>query len=355
LSVLAATIAPIGDKTRAESFMIDIDFLWVGEKAKTGDAITCQFTDPETGQDVVIVIDGGFVETGDRIASHVRRYYGTSRIDLVICTHPDDDHIRGLFTLIEQLDVARLLIHRPADYGYTGDNVKSELVDDLIATAHDNGTIVDGGFAGTTYFGGALTVAGPSEAYYKELLAEQVEYSSLTASIGRALSKAASTVKEAIRSLGSDPGETMTGDNGGTTPRNNTSIVTNLEIDGNRALFTGDAGVPALNRAADHLDAASKSSTIDFFDVPHHGSRHNLDRDTLTRLLGPIVGDYPVGSAFVSIGKEADEFPRPEVANALRRRGHPVRATRGINIRWNRGAAGRADYSPVEAIDWLQE
>ena len=135
--------------------MIEIDFLWVGEKANTGDAITCRFTDPATGQDVVIVIDGGFVETGDRIASHVRQYYGTSRVDLVICTHPDDDHIRGLFAVIEELDVARLLIHRPAEYGYTGDNVKSGLVDDLITTARNNGTTVDGGFAGTTYFGGA--------------------------------------------------------------------------------------------------------------------------------------------------------------------------------------------------------
>ena len=287
--------------------MIEIDFLWVGEKANTGDAITCHFTDPATGQDVVIVIDGGFVETGDRIASHVRQYYGTSRVDLVICTHPDDDHIRGLFAVIEELDVARLLIHRPADYGYTSDNVKSGLVDDLIATARDNGTIVDHGFAGTTYFGGALTIAGPSEAYYQEMLAEQVGYSSPTASVVRALSKAASAVVVAIRSLGRDPGETMTDDNGGTTPRNNTSIVTNLAVDGSRAFFTGDAGVPALNRAADHLDAAGKSGAIEFFDVPHHGSRHNLDPDTLTRLLGPIVGDDAVGSAFVSIGREAED------------------------------------------------
>jgi beta-lactamase superfamily II metal-dependent hydrolase len=335
--------------------MIDIDFLWVGEKTNTGDAITCQFTDPETGQDVVIVIDGGFVETGGSIASHVQQFYGTTRVDLVICTHPDDDHIRGLFTVIEELDVARLLIHRPADYGYTGDDVKSGLVDDLIGTARVNGTIVDGGFAGTTYFGGALTIAGPSEAYYQELLAEQVGYSSVTASVVRAMSKVASTVMDAIRSVGSDPGETMTGDNGGTTPRNNTSIVTNLAIDGYRAFFTGDAGVPALNLAADHLDVAGKSSRIDFFDVPHHGSRHNLDPDTLTRLLGPIVGDHQVGSAFVSVGKEAEDFPRPEVANAFRRRGYPVRATRGTNIRWNRGAAVRAGYGPIEAIDWLQE
>ena len=94
---------------------------------------------------------------------------------------------------------------------------------------------------------------------------------------------------------------------------------------------------------------------LTFFDVPHHGSRHNLDPDTLTRLLGPDRRDDAAGSAFVSVGREAEDFPRPEIANAIRRRGYPVRATRGMNIWWNRGAAGRANYTPIEAIDWLQE
>lgn len=335
--------------------MIDIDFLWVGEEQKTGDAITCQFTDPSTGQEVVVVIDGGFTDDGDRIADHVRTYYGTNRVDLAICTHPDDDHIRGLFKVIERLNVQRLLIHRPAEFGYTGDEVKASLVDDLIKTARNWGTAVDYGFAGTTYFGGALTIAGPTESYYRQLLGEQVGYGSLTASVGRALTKAATSVRQTLRTLLGDPGETMTSDNGGTTPRNNSSIITDLAVDGYRALFTGDAGVPALNRAADYLDMVGRSAQIDFLDVPHHGSRHNLDPDTLDRLLGPIVGDAQVGSAFVSVGTKADDHPRPEVANAIRRRGYPVSATRGSNIRWHRAGAHRWDYSDLEPIGWLAE
>lgn len=54
--------------------MIEIDFLWVGEETKTGDAIGCRFTHPQTGEDVVVLIDGGFTETGDRIVDHVRKY-----------------------------------------------------------------------------------------------------------------------------------------------------------------------------------------------------------------------------------------------------------------------------------------
>lgn len=337
--------------------MIEIDFLWVGEETKTGDAIGCRFTHPQTGEPVVVLIDGGFIETGDRVVEHVKNYYGTSTIDLVICTHPDDDHIRGLFTVLEELYVRRLLIHRPAQYGFTGDEYKSGLVEDLVKTATANGTVVDSGFAGTAYFGGALTIAGPSETNYKAFLSEQDEWDSVTNRIMRALAEKSGVVKRAVRSLFSDPGETLTDDNGGTTPRNNTSIICNLRVDGYRALFTGDAGAPALTAAADYLDSVGLGSqSIDFFDIPHHGSRHNLTRDLCNRLLGPVVGETQNnGSAYVTVGKKADEHPRPEVANAIKRRGYPVYQARGINIWWHRGTPERPNYGPIEPLGWLDE
>ena len=335
--------------------MIDIDYLWVGEHEKTGDAIACQFTNPASGTNVVLVIDGGQRDDGTRLADHVRRYYGVDHIDLVVCTHPDNDHIQGLFTLFEEIPVGNLLIHRPRAYGYAGDEVKADLVDELISVATAAGAAIHHDFAGTNFFGGALTIAGPTEVYYQELLREQVGGVSLAASIAKALARAAAKVGNAIRSIGHDPGETLTSDNGGTTARNNSSIILDLRIDGYRALFSGDAGVPALDAAADAIDAWLPSDRVDFFHVPHHGSRHNLDPATLDRLLGPIVPDSEIGSSFVSVGTEADDFPRPEIANAIRRRGYPVCATRGQSIRWHRGGAARTDYSPLEAIDWLAE
>jgi hypothetical protein len=64
--------------------MIDIDCLWVGvgDHEKTGDAIACQFTNPKTGTNVVMVIDGGYREDGTRLANHVRKYYGVGQVDL---------------------------------------------------------------------------------------------------------------------------------------------------------------------------------------------------------------------------------------------------------------------------------
>lgn len=340
--------------------MHEIDYLWVGEKTNTGDAIAMRFTDPTTLTNRVVIIDGGFHETGDRLADHVEEYYGTSTVDLVVCTHPDNDHIMGLFDVVERLTVRRLLIHRPSLFGYTErDDVKADLVEDLVDLARSNRVAIDdSSYAGTTYFGGALALAGPTEDYYQQTLQEQKSLeTSAFARLGHAAPIAAAAAVRQVKSLFGDPGETMTGDNGGTHPRNNSSIILDLQVEDKRVLFTGDAGVPALERAGDMLDAMGRSyAKIDLFDIPHHGSRHNLTPALVDRLLGP-KGQADQGYAIANVGKEAFDHPRPEVANALKRRGYPVFGTRGTSLCWRSDdAPARWAYNGVATpLDWLVE
>jgi len=94
--------------------------------------------------------------------------------------------------------------------------------------------------------------------------------------------------------------------------------------------------------------------------VPHHGSRHNLDSDTLTRYLGePDQKDNPVRSAVISIAKERAEDPRypsPRVVNGLIRRGCRVVQTAGENV-WHHGdgAPDRPDYGPATYLQPADE
>lgn len=335
--------------------MIEIDFIPVGDQANTGDAILCHFTDPGTGFNRVVLIDGGFKDTSASIVAHIQQYYDTDRIDLMVCTHPDDDHINGLFGVFEELEVGQLLIHQPSTYGFTSDDVKANKINDLIDLAQTHGTdVVTDAFAGERFFSGALMVAGPTEGYYKELLSGHADSRSLANKVGSAFQTAARVMKRALSTRTTDPGEGELTDHGGTTARNNTSFVLDLQVDGYRALFTGDAGAPALTYAADHLEAVGRAaSSPDFFDIPHHGSRHNLTSDIMNRLVGPIVGDTRARSAFVSVGKEADDFPRAEVANAFTRRGYTVCATRGKTIHWSRNAVPRPGWVPITPLSWL--
>ena len=72
----------------------EIDFIPVGEGKKNGDAIAMRIT--KNGKTEIYVIDGGTKASGKALVQHVRHYYETNRVDYLISTHPDMDHISGL-------------------------------------------------------------------------------------------------------------------------------------------------------------------------------------------------------------------------------------------------------------------
>jgi hypothetical protein len=61
--------------------MIEIEFIPIGEEVNTGDAILCHFTEPVTGTDRVILIDGGFV---NRPGFHAAVLLAASPVDAPI-------------------------------------------------------------------------------------------------------------------------------------------------------------------------------------------------------------------------------------------------------------------------------
>ena len=65
--------------------MYQVDFLPVGDGAKSGDAIAMRFGDFSDAMKIyVVVIDGGFQSSGEALVSHIRTHYGTNYVDLVV-------------------------------------------------------------------------------------------------------------------------------------------------------------------------------------------------------------------------------------------------------------------------------
>jgi beta-lactamase superfamily II metal-dependent hydrolase len=93
----------------------EVDFLSVGSETKSGDAITLRYGDLDGGRSAqtVVIIDAGFSGDGQRVVDHVNTYYGTDRADIVVSTHPDQDHIGGLNTVLRELKVGELWMHLP--------------------------------------------------------------------------------------------------------------------------------------------------------------------------------------------------------------------------------------------------
>jgi beta-lactamase superfamily II metal-dependent hydrolase len=114
------------------------------------------------------------------------------------------------------------------------------------------------------------------------------------------------------------------------TPRNNSSLITLLHLDGNRLLLTDDAGVPALSRALDFAERHGLDGDLDFLQVPHHGARRNASSAFLDRLVGPAGQAEGARTAFVSVSPGcAHEHPSGRVINAYQRRSCRVIATAG--------------------------
>ena len=93
----------------------EIDFLPVGEGSKSGDAIAMRMGDLVSGgsNQTVIVVDGGTQSTGEALVDHIEEYYHTDVVDLVVCSHSDQDHSSGLSVILDKLAVKRLWMHLP--------------------------------------------------------------------------------------------------------------------------------------------------------------------------------------------------------------------------------------------------
>lgn len=323
----------------------EVDILAVGEDSKSGDAIALRFGNflQNTLDQYVVVIDGGFASSGQKLVQWVKKFYGTNYIDLVISTHPDADHINGLRAILDELKVGELWMHTPWNISedvkalaeYRGlDSIinptklkKSlEAAFDLEKFATQKGVKIVEPFEGLSAFNGTIQVFGPNLDYYYELVS-QFEDTGGGLSLESLLGKVKTFISESWHEDGlAEP------EGNAVSPRNNSSVITLINL-GNHFLFVGDAGVPALTKAADYADSIGYdlATNVHYHHVPHHGSKRNLGPAILGRIIGPILpeGQKNHKHAFISACPESNKHPSKRVSNALIRRGVTVSATCG--------------------------
>ena len=294
----------------------EVDFLPVGSGEKSGDAIALRFGELDGARDrqMVVVIDGGTIESGENLVQHVRTHYNTDVIDLAVNTHPDGDHASGLEVVLEELQVRHLWMHLPWDHsaeirdmfpdGRITHNGLSAKMQKALGDAHDLARIAQrknipitepfaDGEANLQY--PIIRVLGPTRRYYQSLLTdfrdmpetrEAVAYYSRggpATALLEAIKAAATKVAEnwRVETL-VDPADDAT------SAENNSSAILLFQIDGRYLLFTGDAGTPALEWAAYWAEASGFDlKTSSLTQVPHHGSKRNVGPTILNRIIGP--------------------------------------------------------------------
>lgn len=277
----------------------EIRFFQVGSASKGGDAILIRFLD-EYQRPTVIVIDGGYKETGEKIIEYLKTL-NISIIDLVINTHPDVDHISGLIRLFEEptLTIKKLLMNRPwrdsnitADY-FADNRITDKSVNKRMTEAFkyayqlEQAAIVKIGepnilhpVVGKNYFG-CLTILAPSKDLYRTKLLESdktpttVDDDSNTKSFAKTMKKLVHYIKGFMLWRDEE-----------TTPINETSIVSLLSMPDRDYLLTADAGKNGLKEALDYKDSrlGLAHRSIDVLQLPHHGSRKNVTPALIQRI-----------------------------------------------------------------------
>jgi len=345
----------------------EIDFLPVGEESQSGDAIALRYGDLTPGRENqrVIVVDGGFADVGPRLVQHVKDYYHTNRVDIVVSTHPDQDHISGLLVVLDEMEVGQLWMHLPwkhsedlasgsksARRSALSETLQKSLAgaEDLEALARKKGVPIVEPFSPFSSDDGYFTVLGPTIDFYEQLLSEIEPQQAIGARIAALLAKAIRFVYETLQH------ETLT-DDGQTSPQNNSSTICLLHCDGRMGLFTGDAGIPALEQAIGRLEAIGYSpGQMSFVQVPHHGSRRNVGPNVLDRLLGPTGRQETQGEALVCAARKGEpKHPSKKVTNAFLRRGYKVYATRGRCLLNHHAAPPRLGWTAAQPLPFYDQ
>ena len=324
--------------------LYEIDYFPVWLESHWWDAIMIQYGENFDSRDdyKVVIIDCWNKDAAEAMIAHLDSHFWTTKVDLLIATHLHSDHINGFPTLIESLEIWKIVMHQPWNYSNEIKKMSTATIwvkkletkiekslawlATISELAEKEGIEIFEPFAWELVIE-HMWLVWPSEDYYTSLLPSfwnipVTPKDSIDAQIQKAYQWTTiqkSLLPESIDMLT----ETLSDNYEDTTPENNSSMIIYFQpTEDKKFLFTWDAWKDAINNA---LDSYSKYiENIDFLDVPHHGSKRNL---------GPTILDkLNPKTAFISCpAKWEPKHPSWKVVNALIRRWADVHV-----IRWGR-------------------
>lgn len=360
-----------------ENFGYEIDYIAIGDKSKSGDAIAIRWgynLDSSNREQYVMLIDGGHSYSAKDVLNHINKYYFDGRntkVNLIINTHPHSDYIGGLGFIYDKVHVTELMMHRPWDHEglpkwfsdgrVTDASIKEQLKEGL-ENAYDlakkfnkdHGRPACEPFAGKECqlpYGVRLYVLGPKLDFYNRLLPDF----NATPTNGNGVGKNRVVIDKQGRDVYASMGKLT--DDGDTSAENQSSAIIALKMPNDDILmFSGDAGIESLEKAMDQFSKFNLDiGKLKFFHVPHHGSLQNLGRSIMCRIFGapgkPLQEEKV--SAFISVAAHPDYgHPSRRVINALLQSNCYVLKTEGKSIRSSFGQVpSRPGWTTIESLN----
>ena len=276
------------------------------------------------------LVDTATAEEASVVVDACRRWAG-GIIDLMVLTHPDNDHIGGVEKVISSVFVKEVLADDPQialdafgpKLSGAGPAIRerlecvekgAEVIRRLRSTRP-----VHTPHPGQT-FGRHLIVLGPSDDFWASCMRGYVPPAVDLASL-----------------LGSPSADGLDVDDDAS-PINQSSIVLGIETVDGKFLLPADAGQAALLS----VGRSYNIERLKWLRVPHHGSRHNISTHLIQRMRPEI--------AVVSAAAGDADHPHDSVIRALNAVGTRVLGTRGAQYSWWSDGMLRPGFVPARPI-----
>jgi len=283
-----------------------------------------------------ILIDGGNLSDSDRILAFLKSR-GVTYLDHIVCTHPHDDHAGGLVGIVKspEIDFGQAWIHLP--WNHVNQEMLANVLNrseastkrvvniirasvqttrDLVGAIGARRKPIIEPFAGLKI--GFLYVCGPSKSFYEQLLKDFTDFEKLKAMENAITAYEAQDLVETLFGMTAYGKQAEAAEPGlgqaPTEPENNSSTILWAKQANDAFLFTADAGVEALTLAKQ----AYQLSSLCWMQIPHHGSRRNVNED--------LIAYFKPQTAFVS-ADGTNKHPRRKVVNAFKAVGTRVFST----------------------------
>ena len=338
----------------------EIDFIGVSkDKTSTNADAICFRWENHDGYKIA-VYDVGLKVYGEKLVDHLNKYYFNDdsnrydrlekKINYLFISHPHQDHVSGIDAIIENFDIGVIYMNCPWLYKdeledlYSNDgrvtpksigdelNIDFSLIKHVEEMADEYGIKIHNAFQGEN-IDDRLYILSPSKDFYLQKIAASSKTKRLTK---MAMNESVFKIDKADGILETWDKETLR-EGESTDAENETSIVLLGNMEDECFLLTADAGNEALREGIDFslYCGWDLSTMVNFYEIPHHGGRHNVSPSLLDDLLGRKVkkGSTAGRSAVASVAEDSDH-PKKMVVNAFKRRGIKVYSTAG-NTFWH--------------------
>lgn len=284
--------------------------------AECGDAFLCEFE--SQGKEFRILIDAGTPSTGTRLIELLKVDGKCSKIDILVITHMDNDHIGGVLNLLDDPEIntaiaeiwfnGQVAATRPALSKIQSFSPKQgrKLEDILKADGRWNSSFASGDVSicpngkpqdveiGKTEKIQILSPGPEQLATLRRNWHTALEESDKIDSAKKSKLQKFSISKD-IAAIAQKDFESDTA------YANGSSIAFLLTVGDKRVLFTGDAFPEVICKTAEYL--LENPMNIDVFKISHHGSAKNTDSEIIKR--------FPAKSYLISTNG-AHEHPNDE-------------------------------------------